>query len=87
MKVFELTYIIFAIVILWVEKMIYKYFYKSEYEFVKKYSIKVLKNNLEVIQKDFEIVEENRNLRKENKKLKKELSKSKNRIAKVVKEE
>ena len=89
MKIFALVYIVFAIVILWIEKIMYKHFYESECEFVKKcteLNDKILKNDLDVIEQDFEILEENRKLR-EKKKLKEELNKSKNRVAEVIKKE
>ena len=90
MRVCALIYIVFAILILWIEKMMYKHFYELEYGFVKECTElydEVLKNNLDIIQKDFKILEKNRKLRKENTKLKKALNKSKNRVAKVIKEE
>lgn len=84
MRVFALIYIVFAILILWIEKMMYKRFYELECEFVEEWTElydEVLKNNLDIIQK------ENDKLRIENTKLKKALNKSKNRVAKVIKEE
>ena len=83
MRVFALIYIIFVIVILWFEKMLFKNNWDEEFEEKMKYmdfSFKLSNDNLILIEK-------NLNLSKENKKLKEKLNKSKNRVAKVIKEE
>lgn len=90
MRAIALIYIIFIIAILWIEKIMYKNFYETQYYWNKRMRMlnrRILDNDTNIINENRKLIDENYDLREENQKLKENLNKFKDRVAKVINEE
>lgn len=90
MKVIALIYILFIVVILQLEKMMYKNYYEIQYDWnkrMRKLNRQILDNSTDINNENGRLIEENYDLREKNRKLEEEIKKSKNRVVEVISEE
>lgn len=90
MKVLAIIYIISALIVLWVEKIIFKSSYEIQYKWnkkMRKLNRRILDNDTDILNDNRRLIDENYDLREKNRKLEEKFNRSKNIEVKEISEE